>query len=168
MCSAENPPPSEFGKEKPKLTGEALLIYGDIVPLVSYYTGVQANIRDVNGERLLRMYEHLNEKCGKAAATDFVIMLREIPNLSGASVVKSILALAKNNWIYDSEKLSNEISQSESTELDDIKDPQAFALLKRISELNPGSEVDETAIIKEQLFQLLEKAGITIPSQNQK
>ena len=86
--------------EKGTLTADEILRLVGMTAELSYYSGVSGNLRDINGEKLMKIYDLIAEREEQEVAKDFVRMIREMPSLAPINFIKAVQALAKNSWIY--------------------------------------------------------------------
>ena len=71
----------------------------------SYYSGRGATTSDLNGMHLDKIYESIRFHIGQPAATQFAIMVAEIPVLSATDFLLTLFRLAGNDWVWSKDFL---------------------------------------------------------------
>ncbi|MFC1697005.1 hypothetical protein ACFL1H_01620 [Nanoarchaeota archaeon] len=73
----------------------------------SYYSGMGANLQDLDSNKLEKIYSGIEEKVDILAAKNFVYMVRDIPVMSATDFLITLYHLESNRWSWEGKLISN-------------------------------------------------------------
>lgn len=82
-------------------TAKAILNQTKLTEVASHWSGLPARREYYDERDLMKIYDLVSRQVGKSAGHSFANMVIDMPSLAPANMVRAIISLARNNWIYD-------------------------------------------------------------------
>lgn len=138
-------------RNEPKLTNEEItrriITNAGMSDSVSFYSGIGANRKHLDEEKLLKLYKEIQLKLDVSAAYAFANMIFDMPNLAPSNVLINIYNLAENNWAYDPDSDKNFIGTAQDDRPIVADSSEEIYLSVSASLISSGVE-DESELIR--------------------
>ena len=120
--------------------------------VASYWSGMPANTEYCGADEFMKVYDRALEIVGQDAAYSFANMIIDMPTLAPSNVIRAVISLAENDWLYDpqfSERISAE-RDPRPVRVDQARSEHDFYAEKVFGNLTMTTNIDdETEVIRE-------------------